>query len=218
MRKLLSLAFVAGAVLVATPAVAQMNDLTLYRPLAGIPVGSYSKYKVTSPKGQGEMEMTMAVVGKETNGVWMETSMTVPGQGEMAMKMLIGGTGDQQKVEKMIVAMPGRPPMEMPGGAPGAPKIAKPDSTGLVGEETVKVSAGSFKSKHYKKTLKQNDEEIQLDTWVSESVAPMAIVKMTATKKGEKPITVMELVGQGKDAKSKVGAPGAPAKSAPAKK
>jgi hypothetical protein len=200
MRLLLPLAFVT---LIALPAQAQVsNEMPVYQNLSKVPIGAFSKYKLQSPDGR-QIDMQMGVVGKEGKGVWLESALVVPGRPEMRMKMLVGG-GDEPKVDKVIVQIPGQKPMSIPGGQPGTPKITKPDAKGMIGKQKVKVAAGEFDTKHFRRQVKAQGEEVTVDTWVADGVHPLSVVKMEITKKGEKPLTVMELVGQGKDFKTQI--------------
>ena len=68
----------------------------------------------------------------------------------------------------------------------------------------MKVAAGSYKTKHYHDKTPQGDT---VDFWVSESVAPLGLVKIEMTQKSNPMINgpiKMELAAVGKDAKTTI--------------
>ena len=60
--------------------------------------------------------------------------------------------------------------MEMPSELAQGNQFKRPEAKNLVGEETIKVKAGSFKSKHYREKSPAGDK---IDYWVSESAPPI---------------------------------------------
>jgi hypothetical protein len=94
---------------------------------------------------------------------------------------------------------------------PGAPvqKFKKPDPNTVVGKETVKVAAGTFKTTHYRDKVQAGS----VDVWVSDEVAPLGLVKVLTTpdaKQGTPGTAVMELQATGKGAKPTVTKPAKP--------
>ena len=122
---------------------------------------------------------------------------------------LQGGADGVSKPQKLVIQMGPNDPMEMQtGGAQG--QFAKPDPKTLLKEETLKVAAGSFKTKHYRNKTAQGDS---VDSWVAESVAPIGLVKMEMTQKSNPMVTgpiTMELASVGKDAKPAITKPAKP--------
>jgi hypothetical protein len=148
-------------------------------------VGSGAEYRVTTQK-QEPMEWAYAIVGKENvngdEGYWLEERM-LSGQGQgMVMKQLMVPHQGQPEIKRMIMQMPGRPPMEMPMGMMGMMQHKAPPKTsdqGLgekVGTETVTVPAGTFVCDHYRTTR----EKTTTDAWVSTQVHPYGLVKMAS--------------------------------------
>ena len=70
----------------------------------------------------------------------------------------------------MVMQIGAGDPMEMPVEMTGSKPFTKPNPKTLVGSETIKVAAGSFKTKHYRDKTPQGDK---IDFWVSESVPPL---------------------------------------------
>ena len=115
------------------------------------------------------------------------------------MTMAPGSTGS---VQKLVLQVGANDPMEMPIEGAQAHQFAKPDPKTLVKEETIKVAAGSYKTKHYHDKTPQGDT---VDYWVTESLAPIGLVKIEMTQKSNPMINgpiKMELLAVGKDAKT----------------
>jgi hypothetical protein len=79
-------------------------------------VGAGAVYTVQPAKGD-KTEMQIAIVGEEQvdgkDAYWYEMSFN-HGNGETIMKSLMVLNGPDTHVSRMIMQMPGRPPMEMP--------------------------------------------------------------------------------------------------------
>ncbi len=141
-------------------------------------VGAGSEYEITSSDGNKTI-MEFAIVGKESvagkDGYWMEIT-----KAGMVMKSLTV-VGDSSVTSRMIMQMPGRPPMEMPSqmlhmngqgqGATQAPTTDIRSTSEDVGSETVTVPAGTFVCEHYRA------KDGSGDTWVSPKVSPVGVVK-----------------------------------------
>jgi hypothetical protein len=155
-------------------------------------VGAGAEYQLIDKKDGHNIDMTMAVVGKETvngnDGYWWETRMNPAGQGEVAMKMLLVVANGTSEIKRMIMQPAGHPAMEMPAGMMhmDAPKVQTDASSAadsadrgqLIGTETVTVPAGTFVCQHYRK----DESDGPLDMWVSSSVNLYGMVKMTSAK------------------------------------
>ena len=139
-------------------------------------VGSGSEYDITSADGK-KTTVEFAIVGKESvggkDGYWME--ITTSG---VVMKSLTV-VGDSGMTSRMIMQMPGRPPMEMPSqmlrmngqGAAQGPTTDIRSTSEDVGSESVTVPAGTFVCEHYRA------KDGSGDTWVSPKVSPVGVVK-----------------------------------------
>ncbi len=150
-------------------------------------VGSGAQYEMTTK--DGKMEMAVAVVGKESvngaDGYWVETRM-LGGKGEgMISKMLMVMGGETPGPKRMIMQMPGRPPMEMPMGMMSGmmknmPKLqAGGHDQGkgeMVGTESITVPAGTFVCEHYR----SKSEHGTTDVWFTTKVSPYGAVEMTS--------------------------------------
>ena len=145
-------------------------------------VGAGAEYKITMK--DRTMDWTFAVVGKEAvdgqDGYWLEMRGEIPGQGKIVQKMLMVVGKDGTEVKRMIMQMPGHPPMEMPMGMMGrAQEARKSASSGeKVGSESVTVPAGTYECDHYRS---QNSDRTT-DAWVSTKVPVFGIVKTSNTE------------------------------------
>jgi len=165
--------------LMATAAAAQMGSFSaphvmgFWNPV----VGQGAAYSMQSAKGD-KTEMQIAIVGKEQvdgkDAYWYEMAFN-RGSGQMIIKTLMVLNGTDTHVSRMIMQMPGRPPMEMPAQMMHQDKTTQPadvrsDAENL-GSETITVPAGTFTCKHYR-TKKAGG-----DVWVSEKISPYGLVK-----------------------------------------
>jgi hypothetical protein len=138
-------------------------------------VGAGAVYTVQPAKGD-KTEMQIAIVGKEAvdgkDAYWYEMSFH-QGGGQMIMKSLMVLNGPDTHVSRMIMQMPGRPPMEMPTQTMhqdrSTPADVRSDAEDL-GSDTITVPAGTFTCEHYRT---KNGGEV----WVSQKVSPYGLVK-----------------------------------------
>ena len=164
--------------LVSTAASAQMGRFSsphvsgFWNPV----VGEGAQYSIQSQKGD-KTDMQITVVGKESvdgkDAYWYEMSFN-RGNGEMVMKQLMVLNGADTQISRMIMQMPGRPPMEMPTQMlhqDHAPQTADVRTGGEdLGSDTITVPAGTFTCQHYR--TKSGGE-----VWVSQKVSPYGLVK-----------------------------------------
>lgn len=189
-----------------------MGGTPLATDLKKVPVGSWAEYTATF--GPMTMKSRWALVGRNQQGHTIEMAMeggpmSMMG-GAVVTKIVLGldPTGSANPIKQMLIQMRNQDPMEMPVNSPmmATQKFQKPDPQKLVGQETITVAAGSFKTSHYRDMSEQGTTDI----WVNENIAPMGLVKMQMVPKpGVKgpggspmPPVGMELVARGKDAKA----------------
>jgi hypothetical protein len=139
-------------------------------------VGEGAEYEMQTAKGD-KSNMQITIVGKDSvdgkDAFWYETSFN-RGNGQMIMKQLMVLNGPDTQISRMIMQMPGRPPMEMPTQMmhmDRTPQTADVRSGGEdLGSETITVPAGTFTCQHYR--TKSGGE-----VWVSQKVSPYGLVK-----------------------------------------
>ena len=183
--------------LVLTPPIQAQDCAVGIRPPAA---GSWSEYSTE------EGSMRLALLGTETragkNLVRVEMSM-VTKDGPMIMQVLVPGYPyEMSSIEDFIVKAAGRPAMRMNAQmlqmmASRMPKDQVAEFCNnarmtRVGEESITVPAGTFRTIHYRDTASGND------VWVSESI-PFGLVKTRQARGGE-----IVLTSQGTDARSQI--------------
>ncbi len=169
----------------AVPLAAQMGFGPKPPSLSGIwhpVVGAGAAYDMTDRDGK-KTQMEITVVGKDDMagkaGFWLEMAMAnAQIGGTIYVKTLMSVNDAGVTSGRMIMQMPGRPPMEMDMSTnPGGRQMQQTtpaniaDKAELVGTETITVPAGTFSCMHYK--MKDGSS----DAWVSEKVGPWGLVK-----------------------------------------
>lgn len=139
-------------------------------------VGAGAEYEMKGDNGKNTT-IEFAIVGKESvdgqDGYWLEFTIGGTPMGDMVVKNLAVVSNGNMVMSKIIMQMPGRPPMEMPAQMSRdqvnlADVRNKADD---LGTESVTTPAGTFSCHHYK--MKDGSGE----AWVSESVHPFGLVK-----------------------------------------
>jgi hypothetical protein len=142
-------------------------------------VGNGAAYDITSKTGD-TTSMELTIVGKDSDGYWMEMAMNGPKMhGGMVMKSLTVLNGSDMHTSRMIMQMGGGQPMEMPSQMVQARhKDQATDFRGSsedVGSETITVPAGTFVCEHYRA------KDGSGDTWFSAKISPWGMVKHQGT-------------------------------------
>lgn len=162
-------------------------------------VGGGAAYEMTSPDGQ-KSPMEFAIVGKDSvdgkGGVWMEMTMTNPRlNGDMIIKDFVSVDGTTMQVSKIVMQMPGRPPMIMPENVSQNRKPVQYEDIHNngedIGSESVAVPAGTFQCEHWR--MKDGSG----DVWVSDKVSPFGLVKYQGNKSNSMVLT--KVVSDAKD-------------------
>jgi len=142
-------------------------------------VGAGAAYEMQA-KGSEKSSMEMAIVGKESvggkDGYWMELTMNDSRSGgEMIMKYLYVLDAQSMQISKMIMQMPGSPPMEMTQMMQRAGHRTQSadirNSAEDVGSESITVPAGAFSTEHYRA------KDGSGDFWLAKNVSPWGLVK-----------------------------------------
>jgi hypothetical protein len=163
-------------------------------------VGHGAGYNMETKDGT-KTDMEITIVGKESvdgqDGYWLEMTMNNARMGgDMVMKMLMVADSSNSRTVRMIMQMPGRPPMEMPSQMVQMRHSEQPTDIRTtaedIGSESVTVPAGTFTCEHYK--MKDGSG----DVWVTEKVYPWGMVKFQGNN------TTMVLTKVMSDAKDKI--------------
>jgi hypothetical protein len=128
----------------------------------------------TSASKQG---MEIFVVGRELadgkEAYWLEIGHEMKGfEGKIYNKVLV--SGDDFKIHRTIMQLPGHPAMEMranPSSHANKDMEEQMNKWSQVGSETITVPAGTFSCQHWKKSDGKGE------IWSSDKVSPFGMVK-----------------------------------------
>jgi hypothetical protein len=143
-------------------------------------VGSGASYEMVKTNGE-KIPFDMAVVDKDASGgYWIEYSMQNPKlNGPAYVKNLMVRQSDDIIIQRSIMQMPGRPPMDMSSmmsmKAMQSPK-GKADfraNAQNMGTESVTTPAGTFSCEHWR------NAKDGTDVWLSDKIVPWRLVKMS---------------------------------------
>jgi hypothetical protein len=203
--------------LVLVPAVARaqggnMAATPLAVDLKKAALGSWAEYAMKAGERTGKLRW--ALVGREGENHTLEMQMEgamppgAPSPMTVQMSLVPNPTTSSKPVKRLVMQMGQMDPMEMPLDMPQMQeqRFQKPDPKKLVGKETIKVGAGSFPTGHYRDNVNQGT----IDVWVSESIPPLGLVKMTLTPKSGPGGMSIELTGKGTGAKPAITKPAKP--------
>lgn len=196
------------------------------------PLGSWAEYRVTvGGAAPATMKVRWAFLAREPAGNTVELTIEGPeasiarmGGKVVARMVLVPDPVGVSKPFKGIVMQVGdREPVQVPLDLPGMPaqKFQNPDPKKLVGKESIAVAAGSFATSRYR----DHFEDSTVDSWLSESVPPLGLVKFHSTPRpaaagpGGRPLApvTMELVAHGKNARPAITRPARPFDAAAAR-
>jgi hypothetical protein len=181
MKRSIRFGFVAAICMLIPVAASAQMGMSARPTLRGVwnpTVGAGATYEVTKKDGT-KTNIEMAVVGKESvegkEGYWLEITVSDSPMGTMVMKSLNVRTDDNVTVEKMIMQIPNRPPMEMPAQMLKAHAETQPADIRAMaddlGADSVTTPAGTFNTTHYK--MKDGSG----DMWLADKVGPYGLVK-----------------------------------------
>ena len=160
-------------------------------------VGQGAVYQI-SPQSGKKTEMEIAVLGKEPvegkDGYWLQmaTSSSETG-GQMVMKHLFVSDGQETRTARMIMQMPGQPPMEMPAQMMHRDRSTQAadvrnDAQDL-GSDSITVPAGTYATERYR--LKDGSE-----IWISKDVPPWGMVKYQGK---DSTMVLVKVISEAKD-------------------
>jgi hypothetical protein len=137
-------------------------------------LGGWSEYEIKLKTGASS-KMRIAVVGKEGDAYWYETSLEGRGGKTITKALVTGDPNDQKNVKSMIIKIGNQPAREVPVGMR---RQAKPEEqpVGKMIEkesETVTVPAGTFQTKRVQ-YQKSNET---MDSWIHKDVSPYGVIK-----------------------------------------
>ena len=173
--------------------------------MSKVKVGSWAEYKMTMGGISLTSRWALVARNKRSNTIEM-TTQGGPVAKPMILRMVLNAdpTSDAKPPRPMVIQFGNEAPMFAPPETP-AEKFQHPDPKDLIGQEEIKVAAGTFKTAHYR----NKNEMGTVDVWVSDTVPPLGIVKVLTTPENDKsapaamqiPPATMELSAIGTGAK-----------------
>ncbi len=165
----------------------------------GFRVGQWVEYLVVRRLGNKRWHLHLAAVGQEEDAWWIEMTMAEARRGEAVCKMLINhGAGDRNdRLKRVIIQPEGHLPLELPveAAVEQIPPVDAGEGPGeLVGTERVKVRAGTFEARHYRRGEGPDAHHV----WLSDTVALWGLTKYRS------PRVSLTLLAQGTGAVSRI--------------
>jgi len=165
-----------------------------------VPLGRWAEYEERY-LGSTTIKERVALVGQGADGATIETTTEMPSGDKTVFANLIaprkeGGV----EVTSSSFQVSGADPMELPPLPPSQQPYPRVDPGKLVGVDTIRVRAGTFRAKHYRDRTAYGE---QVDFWIDDSVGPIGLVKLDAEQKQHPSIRAgftFELVASGSDA------------------
>jgi imidazolonepropionase-like amidohydrolase len=195
--------------LTAPAAVAQGPQSPQWRPgiplatdVAKLPLGGFAEYDFRLD-GQAPWRQKFSLVGRDQRAQHIEALVEGGplGPGSQALMRIEVDPAAQavHRVRRLVVRAGPLAAMEFPAGdALAKDQFAPLDPGKLVGDRSVTVPAGTFKTRYYKDQLAGGDT---IEYWVDPQVAPFGIVKLQASYRGRGPL-VMQLSARGTGARA----------------
>ena len=210
MKRIIALALVLLPAVAVAQSTGAPQSLPLVVDLKKAAVGSWAEYGMSF--GDVKMKSRWALVARDASSTTVEMAMqggpAARMGGKITLKMVLDPDpiGAAKPVKEIVMQIGDNDPMLAPPEAP--------TQKFLVGKETIKVTAGSFKTTHYR----DHTPVGTVDVWVSEEVPPLGLVKFVTTpepstgKASHPPIppATLELAATGSGAKPTITKPAKP--------
>ena len=161
--------------------------------------GTWVRYTMYLKPTRKTIKVRMAALAREGKGQWFEISLTDPRRRTIIFKSLVEGTlSAPRRILKAVVQPPGQRALMLPESVASRqlPRFAEgpgPKAIYLTTEQ-VKVAAGTFSAKKYRRVHKGVTTEV----WFSSEVKGWPMIKLS------NPRLIMELAAHGKDARTGV--------------
>ena len=165
-----------------------------------VPLGRWAEYD-EAYLGSVTIKERVALVGRGADGATIETTTVMPsGETTVFANLFAPRNGGGVEVTSSVFQVSGADPMESPPLPPSQQPYPRVDPSKLVGIDTIKVRAGTYRAKHYRDRTAYGE---QVDVWIDESVGPIGLIRMEAEQKQHPTIRAgftFELVAAGSDA------------------
>jgi hypothetical protein len=173
--------------------------------LQKVEVGSWAEYRMAM--GSIALSSRWALVARSAKSITIEMSTKGEAMGKpVTLRMVLPAdpTSSSKPRKPLVIQFGDEAPMLAPKDT-GTQKFVRPDAKDLVGSEDLKVTAGSYKTSHYR----DKNAMGTVDIWVNDTVFPLGIVKVVTRPEPDDgvpaamqvPVATMELMSTGKGAK-----------------
>ncbi|HMF44191.1 MAG TPA: hypothetical protein VKQ32_26145 [Polyangia bacterium] len=166
-----------------------------------VPLGKWAEYEETY-LGSVTIKERVALVGRGADGATIETTTVMPSGDKTVFANVFvprsGGGG--MEIARSVFQVSDADPMESPPVPPSQQPYPRVDPGKLVGIDTIKVRAGTFRAKHYRDRTAYGE---QVDFWIDDSVGPIGLIQLQAEQKQHPAIRAgftFQLVAAGSDA------------------
>jgi hypothetical protein len=175
-----------------------------------VPLGKWAEYEEAYPASVTVKER-VALVGKGADGNTLETTTEMPSGEKMVFATTFsGGMSGGGRLVANLFQVAGEEPMESPPLLPGQQPYPRVEPGKLVGVETVRVRAGTYRAKHYRDHTPYGE---QVDYWIDDSVGPIGLIQLEAEQKQHPTVRAgfrFELVATGSQAIQQITRPARP--------
>jgi hypothetical protein len=165
-----------------------------------VPLGRWAQYEETY-LGSATIKERVALVGKGADGNTIETTTEMKaGDKTVFASVFAPGPDGAVQVTSNVFQVSDADPMESPPVKPTQQPYPRVDPKKVVGVDTVRVRAGTFRAKHYRDRTEYGEI---VDFWIDESVGPIGLVRLESEQRQHPTIRagfVYELVAVGNDA------------------
>ena len=176
--------------------------------LEAVPIGSWAEYEQRSP-GLRMTTERKAAVARGPEGITIETTRR-DFPGFVVALLLDPGKPEEGRLKRATFQDGNHDPMDSPVDERRQNLYRGLNAKTLLGEETVTVRAGTFRTKRYR--YKTAFDEI-VDVWIDESIWPICLIKLEGELKqgwpGANPF-IYELMTTGTGATPKITRPAIP--------
>ena len=186
-------------------------------PLDGVPVGSWAEYQWRPVRGfPATPALRHALVARQKGNHVVELrTRSFQGEKLLTRSVVTSDPTRDAGIKKVVLQIGDSDPMELPVEGNESdrwgPRWIKPEPGTLIGTETVKVAAGTFKAEHHRVEGKVAQT---VDYWIAKGPGPYGLIKMEMDYGGAESdrsrIVVLELVAHGNGAKPELTRPAQP--------
>jgi hypothetical protein len=165
-----------------------------------VPLGRWAEYEETY-LGATTIKERVALVGKGADGNTIETTTEMKsGDKTVFASVFTAGPDGAVQVTGNMFQVSDADPMESPPVKPSQQPYPRLDPKKLVGIDTVRVRAGTFRARHYRDRTEYGE---LVDFWIDDSVGPIGLVKLESEQRQHPTIRAgfaYELIAVGNDA------------------